>query len=178
MTFVATYSGNPCSIPGCSLGSKRSTLSRDNFVEVSGFVLESGRKRGGCFAASSAAALLSSAIVAVASARILSDVAFAANVAADLKALPQLLQLDAKLLTTALHDKHVFFVAPRRFLLPMAASARGRLAARLHARSACLGRATLALGVESSRRPAVTVAFVGVLEPSHARALAASISST
>ena len=92
--------------------------SKPSFVDATGLLLESGRKRGGRFVASSAAAfLLTAAAVAKANCFFLTAVALA-TVPADLKALPHLLQLDAKMLTTAPHG-HVFFVA--RFLfLPMA----------------------------------------------------------
>jgi hypothetical protein len=62
------------------LGSKRKTSSKPSFVDATGLLLESHRKRGGRFVASSAAAFLSTAAAAAKAARFLAPPALFFNV--------------------------------------------------------------------------------------------------
>ncbi len=120
MILVTTYSGNPSFVPGCKVGSKRSSLTRDGFVDVSGFVLESRRKRGACSAAALAAAFLSTAAAAAKADCFLAPLDLLFNVlAVATNTWPQEGQAFFKICTSSSQSGHVLLGAAR-FLLPMA----------------------------------------------------------
>ena len=119
MILVATYSGSPSGVPGCMLGSKRKMSSKPSFVDATGLLLESGRKRGACSVAATAAAVRSSATEAATAARFLAPLDLFSNVDADAtNTWLQEGQAFFLICTSSSQSGHGLLMA--RFLLPMA----------------------------------------------------------